>query len=144
MLDEYLKSQEEAIQRKDNSIRIFWNPRIERHLVCQDLRIVRKNGDPWVDRDPDLEGVEGVGERTPFSCLFRCETKDGHPFPPLAPLILKVLTYECPAKHARDPAKVAWEGVHVREAAQAKVRKEAVARAKENLLFRLTPRVRMG
>lgn len=114
---QYFKDQERVVQEcYDPSIRIFFNPRIDRWIICEDSRVAKKQTDPWLDRDVDLEGVEGVGEKTPFRALKKLETIDGKPIPPLADVVIKILALECPRKGDRDMTKIAWEQVRRREA----------------------------
>ena len=133
--DAYFAEQERQIQlRYDPSIRLLYNPRIERWLICEDQRIALKVTDPLIERDCDLEGVPGVGEKTYFKALIKCECSDGLPFPPLADLVIKILAIQCPKNGDKSAKSVFKAQMDRQEESGKKFIREQMQRVYEDVL----------
>lgn len=133
--DAYFADQERQIRRRyDPSICLFFNPRIDRWIVCEDQRIAFKVKDPLTERDPDLEGVPGIGAMTHYKALLKCECSDGKPFPPLADLVIKILAIQFPKNGDKSAKGVAKRQVERDEGRGKKFIREQMRRVYEDVL----------
>lgn len=104
---ERLYEEHEARVRSYHPEIVFlYNPRIQRWVICEDMRVTRVKNSPWIDTDPDLVGVGGIGEKTFLKALFKCEAADGKPFEPHSDIVLGILKYEFPRNGEKSAAGV--------------------------------------
>lgn len=124
--------EEQRIRDYDPSIWLFFNPRIQRWIVCEDRRATSDRTNPFRPPDSDLIGIEGVGELTPFNALFKCEFSDGNPFPPLADIVIPVLKFEHPKAGEKDPQGVVKRMMEGERYRKEMVKQQAIERFRED------------
>lgn len=131
--ERFFEEQEARVRGYHPEIVFLYNPRIERWLICEDLRVTRSKNSPWIHADPDLIGIAGIGEQTFLKALFKCEDADGKPFPPNADIILGILKYEFPRNGEKSAAGVVKRQIETDEERERKWLDERVRQIMEEL-----------